>query len=328
MTTWVALAFAAASADQSPNIRTNDNGRAFEMYRRAIQVAVSSVRRFQTAANIVLVTDEPKAFAGLQASLLVRPFLHRPPQPLHDTFTASLYLLDAMAAMGEVMDDQDTVVFIDPDCLVVGSLDQVVTTAQAHGAAGLPIDYAPGHVINGLRRSEAQTLGRELDGVDVLPVHYGGEAYAFTRAGLQQAVALSERAYAQAAASAVAGQRPRFTTEEHMLSYALNRMGCVGDLSPYTQRIWTSRRYRNVSGREQDLLIWHLPAEKARGFRRLYRPSTDPGSWFWTMAPDNFRRRAARVMGVERGPLRASVDAGARALHAARQLVVRASGDQ
>jgi hypothetical protein len=60
-----------------------------------------------------------------------------------------------------------------------------------------------------------------------------------------------------------------FTTEEHLLSYALRRVRPVMPLNGEIERIWTAGTYRAVPPNTQDLVLWHLPAEKGHGLRTL-----------------------------------------------------------
>ncbi|MDG4857712.1 hypothetical protein P8605_06000, partial [Streptomyces sp. T-3] len=86
-------------------------------------------------------------------------------------------------------------------------------------------------------------------------------------------------------------------TEEHLLGYPLNRMR-VTDLRPYVRRIWTSARTRTVDGTERAVPLWHLPAEKQRGFQALHPVATDRRSWFWRADGAEFAARAGRAMSV------------------------------
>ena len=75
-------------------------------------------------------------------------------------------------------------------------------------------------------------------------------------------------------------------TEEHFLTLLARDIDYV-DISPFVGRIWTNSRHRRVCGDEISLSLWHLPAEKDRGFLKLYETAKD----------DVFRSRAGRIMG-------------------------------
>jgi len=60
----------------------------------------------------------------------------------------------------------------------------------------------------------------------------------------------------------------KFNEEAHLLSYVYPFAGYPTDRAkPYVKRIWTNRdNFSNVDGTESQLVLWHLPAEKKRGF--------------------------------------------------------------
>lgn len=53
---------------------------------------------------------------------------------------------------------------------------------------------------------------------------------------------------------------PYFTTEEHMMSFALSKIK-VYHARKEVKRNWTAHSYRTVDGTEDSLFLWHLPAE-------------------------------------------------------------------
>ncbi|MEO6915171.1 MAG: hypothetical protein ABI151_05475, partial [Chitinophagaceae bacterium] len=57
--------------------------------------------------------------------------------------------------------------------------------------------------------------------------------------------------------------------------------------------------YRNVADTDVDLAIWHLPAEKTFGIRKLYNlMMTYPGTYGATIPDDQFISIVQEIMGV------------------------------
>ena len=103
-------------------------------------------------------------------------------------------------------------------------------------------------------------------------------------------------------ALAADGELP-LKTEGHVLSMVLPILPS-DESRDVANRSWTAARYRTVNGTEGRLLIWHLPSEEGRGFRRLLQATLDTSSWFWTAPRKIFVGEVSRRMRVaERSPL-------------------------
>jgi hypothetical protein len=321
VTIWSVIAFTPQLPDQSPNVSARDVFGVVDTYVAATIVAFASLARWVPGGERVLVTDAPEHFDDCDAELLVRPF-DAPVVPIGRNFTGALYLVQAMREIAPRVAEDDVVLFLDPDCLVTGSVDPIVELARRRGAAAYPLDLPPDGEMQSLTRLQARILHEELDGEPAeLPVYYGGECYAFTGSALPQIAAAAGRADEMARRAARLGEEVRFRSQEHFLNYALARHGQVGDLSPWVRRIWTGWQHRNVTGDEVDgtLVVWHLPGEKGLGFPNVRR-ELHPGSWFWTATPAEFRRRAARAFGVVPTPTRRAGDIARRSWAFARRV--------
>jgi len=69
-----------------------------------------------------------------------------------------------------------------------------------------------------------------------------------------------------------ARQVPKLNEEAHVLSYLFLKNGFNGgQANVYIKRMWTDpATFRNVTAADLTLSIWHLPAEKKNGFRKLF----------------------------------------------------------
>lgn len=315
----VAVPFVRVDASQNPNLTLQHGDDPTLPYYRAMVVAFASFRRFNPGLSLKVVSTCPPpaevagALVDLAVEIVLVEFSHKPPAGFTDKFEASLYLLDALEALG----DRD-VLLIDPDVLCVGPIDGMLSEVAGRVGA-MSIDYDPDHSVHGLSRVEAGMLHGLLGEPHPAPTYFGGEVY-FIPADLSPVVRnRAEVAWKLALSRHDAGQS-KFVTEEHLLGYAL-RGAPVADLTGFVKRIWTARRFRNVDGMEQELLMWHLPAEKDRGFPALYAAAVDTASWFWTESRIVFMQRAGRAMGVKnRKVARLALDIVGQALNRVGQL--------
>jgi hypothetical protein len=306
----VAVAFVPMDPRQSPNLRRPS----LEPYYRSMVVAFGSVRRWNPDIGQTLVTTEPppQPYADALASLGVRqltvPFAHRPPDGFTARFAASTYQLDALAATS------GRTLFLDPDVVCLGALDDLLHDVPDGSAGALAIDYPPDHDVNGLSRSQAESIHRDLGEPAGVPVHYGGECYAVSAGAREPLLTRADTAWADSLDRWRDG-RPYLVTEEHLLSYALRGVEVV-ELDAHIQRIWTAARHRTVSGREGTLTLWHLPSEKDQGFETVFPAVVDADSWFWRDTPTAWWRRIARSFGVRhRTPTRLLRDTAGRTLN-------------
>lgn len=291
----VAIPFVRVGASQNPNLASRDGRDPVESYFRAMTVAFASIRRWHPTANLEFISNaDPHAayaeeFNRLGVEVKHVPFDHRPPEGFAQRFTASLYLLDALGSLSA-----DETVVIDPDVLCVGPLDQML--GEVEGKVGvLRMDYPIEANVNGISRKVAGELHNLLGERGESPEHYGGEVYVIPIAALEIILARCEEAWVLTL-ERHAGGLTKFMTEEHILSYAV-RGTAFHALNNHVRRVWTAHRFRKVNGAESSLTLWHLPAEKDRGFETLYRVAVNHDSWFWNAPRKEFVGKAGRAMG-------------------------------
>jgi hypothetical protein len=310
----VAVPFVQVDPSQNPNLRAKgaDHVRA---YWDAMTVTFASIRRWNPEYELRLVSNQPAPeytralFEQLGVTTTIVPFDHRPPPGYAAMFAASLYLVDAL----QIAAEDETTVFIDPDVLCIRPLAPLVAAAGTTVGAIL-LATSQDEDINGLTLRASGRLHEQLGLARGDPRHYGGELYVVPGPLAKRLRALVEEAFVFSLQQHAAGAE-RFTTEEHLFNYALRVLGAA-DLSALAQRVWTAHRYRTVSGREAELALWHLPAEKDRGFATLRRLLEDPSTWFWTAPASVFAHRAGEVFGLHhRRPVRWTKDVAAQVAH-------------
>ncbi|WES62857.1 hypothetical protein P0L94_10340 [Microbacter sp. GSS18] len=226
---------------------------------------------------------------GVQHRLIA--FDHAPPAGFAPTFLGSLFLLDVVSVM-----EASTLIIIDPDVVCVGPLAPLLEAVPDDSVGVLPIEYAPDKPVNGLSALDAAVIHAQLGEERSTPCHFGGEAYVIP----QRVVAEVRHGVSVAWADSLSRHERRelhFRTEEHVMNFALRRVK-VTDVSPYVRRIWTAHGHRSVRGDERGLSLWHLPAEKERGFRSLRTALTMEDSWFWEAERDRFVDVVGRKCGL------------------------------
>ncbi len=159
-------------------------------------------------------------------------------------------------------------------------------------------------VQHGLTRRDMRGIYEELLGapVDAVPVYAGGEVFAATGDATRRIEAelrplwnvLMDRFHRGAS---------KFNEEAQSLSFLYHKLGYAsGTANPFIRRIWTSLfAYHTARPEDLDLAIWHLPAEKRYGIRRLFEEVLNPSSQFWAVPVGNlFRAYLGQRLGVPR----------------------------
>lgn len=115
-------------------------------------------------------------------------------------------------------------------------------------------------------------LFSELDGRDpgTAPEYFGGEIFAADMGVIRQINGMAKELWQQMLERFASG-KTKFNEEAHFLSYCYHKIGHYGLLESYIKRIWTSPRYNNVQPGDENLPIWHLPAEKTGGIALIFR---------------------------------------------------------
>lgn len=302
------------------------------IYWRNMAALFASVRKMSQDTDVRLVvfsnaTPQPaerKVLDRLDVEIREVPFAHQPPRGYFPQFGGAFYLFDAMQTLSQELRPTDTAFLVDPDCLLVNRPEPLYELLRRDRTVSVSFPYAPQMVAStNMSRILMRDIFSEVTGEEVAepPTWFAGEFYGFTGETLSQAAAAIDEIWAASMERYRQGQ-VRLNTQEHMTNFVLWRMGLrTGNANHLVRRIWTSPAYNNV-GRggpdsEMSLVVWHLPAEKRRGLVRLYHDAADPGSLFWALEGDAWRRYVAATVGIRASRQRRLLD---RALRAAMRL--------
>jgi len=275
--------------------------RAVRAYYDCLVVLFASARRWHPEARLILFTtdDVPEWFRietdALDLEIIAIPFNHQPPDMNSGTyFRSPFYKLDAIDWIALQGGPDEIYLLLDSDEVVVGHID-VSGWAEKLGYLGWEMkdDYA----FHGLTVARyAELVARSGLPEPVNPQVVGGEFIAGS-VKLYRLLAKEIARIEQLNLEYVRDHNPPLGTEENYYSLALPYLPTENCLAIVT-RIWTSLHHRTVSGTERDLLIWHLPVEKGRGFDKAAKVAVDRTSWFWSSPRNEFIEKMGRIMGV------------------------------
>jgi len=199
----------------------------------------------------------------------------------------------------------DALVLVDSDCVWRGPVDGIDAALRQHECLLYTLspadqkEYEGGRLMNGMSLARMSEIARaEFDLEPDRQVQYhGGEFFAATRSfcqRIQQKIpALWRRAQAEA-------MLPDAIKEEaHFLSILAEGMAVTpGTGNTFVRRIWTNFEDLNAARSDELLTLWHLPAEKRFGFRRLWRHLKASQCNWRSLTPDEINRLTSRYMGI------------------------------
>lgn len=247
--------------------------------------------------------DLAALFARWGVEIIDLPISYRLPKGTVGSWGNQFYIFDVLdwfAAQAPT----DRLIVLDSDCLWLRPMGEMERAIDEHGALTYELgddEHATGSAINGLSREEMAGFLNKHGGpaTERIP-YFGGEIYAASLAATRRIAARARMLWPQ-----VVAQAPDAPKEEaHLLSiiYALDGVA-AGTGNRFIRRMWTTFHHHNLVSEDQDLTIWHLPAEKKTGFADLFariatsqstHPAQDPESLGLTL------QQFARDMGWPR----------------------------
>ena len=245
----------------------------------------SSARINSNARHILFINkDPPVAIDGIDTRALLKqywievvqfPTITKSPPDYYRAWNTQFIVLDVLEWLEKNIGADDALYILDSDMIfnkpIAGEMQSAL---QTHGALLYSIDYGLAYNINGLTRKDLLQIARELDpGLPVSEFIYsGGEFICCLARELPKIAKLARTTYHICLQRHAAGQK-KFNEEAHLLSYVYARLGYKTHTgNRFVKRIWVDRSaYSNVDGTEDDLVLWHLPSEKKRGFVKVFR---------------------------------------------------------
>ncbi|MGI4788523.1 MAG: hypothetical protein ACRYFS_06690 [Janthinobacterium lividum] len=234
------------------------------------------------------------------------PFVHLPPLGYYGSWRNQFYILDIINYLDRCGAPDEQYVILDSDCVFTGSIQPLSEDLSQRGLLAMDLDLPLDQNINGITQRDMKQIFEDLGQPcsSEAAKYYGGEFFAATTEVIHQLAREVEPLWEIGLARFQQGKL-KFNEEAHFLSYLYAKLGYAEPTgNPYIGRIWTGLKFCNTSPKDFDLIIWHVPAEKKHGIRRLFQQVIRPGSRFWTVAPGrDFSHYVAGYLGIPKSSL-------------------------
>jgi hypothetical protein len=193
---------------------------------------------------------------------------HIPPAVSGKKWRNQFFILDILEYLAKL---EKNIIILDSD--VITKSDKEIRFTEDREVLAYILSDDQDEIINGIKVSELSKLYEKLSGEkSSREIGYlGGEFLVISGNSLKKFHQLSESYYSKNWEFAVKGET-FFREEAHLFSIvsAHFKLDVGGD--QVISRIWTQPwTFRSIPDNLEELIFWHLPAEKKTGFRRIYR---------------------------------------------------------
>ena len=225
------------------------------------------------------------------------PLTTRLDRQLTSSWGNVLYFFDIMGALAD-LPPETRIALVDSDVLVAGVLAPLFDLLNASDYGYYRVDTADDFDVNGLSPREMGAIASQIAGRAAShPIaHFGGEMFLGTVGAWQRDRAVFEAVLRDAIAGE--GVAAAVRTEEHVYSIAAEVIGAPVSLANgEINRIWTAPDHNTAKRGDENLALWHLPAEKRFGLNDLFHDLGRAG-FPTTMQPEQWRALARRRSGL------------------------------
>ena len=161
---------------------------------------------------------------------------------------------------------------LDSDCLFTKDISDLFSEIEKDGAVAYPVRHAADYPINGISHNGMRRLYKEFYGSEMLELEYlGGELISF-RSDIAADIMREYRTLWSLNYKLYEENKEKLNEEAHFWSFIYYKLGFRKLTGVnYTRRIWTAAQLDDMTARDAELSIMHLPAEKRYAFKTMFK---------------------------------------------------------
>ena len=197
------------------------------------------------------------------------------PKGYYHSWQNQFYEFSIIEYMAKELEASDKFLLLDSDIVFSKSIAPMFerTFDLAQTLVFVYPPYGEDVPINGLSRREMKVLFEEFSQTELseIPWYCGGEILFATGKFLKKVAEEFPTIYRKLLDKNEKGLT-KFNEEAHTLTYFYYKYACeIGALNDCTKQMWTNPHvFRNIDPTDINFPLWHLPAEKKRGLKKLY----------------------------------------------------------
>lgn len=302
-------------ATSFPSVGTNSASSSFqETYWRCIAVFFLTSRIHNPDrnhilfSNVVVEESAPPHILSTLKSLNVDfkcvDITYRLPAGSVERWGNQFYVLDIIKYFAEYGED-DALVLTDSDCIWRAGLSSFEDKIFDHECLLYTLEpsdqknYEIGQSVNGLSHRRMKEIVEQNFNVKLSTEvqYHGGEFFAATKNFCKNIVGSFPKLWEQSCLEA--NEVDSIKEEAHFLSIIAESRGVKhSTANGFVRRMWTNFEDFNLVRDDLKLAIWHLPAEKKYGFRRLWHWLSQSRKNWDDFSTQEINQITAQYMGV------------------------------
>lgn len=213
--------------------------------------------------------DFTKYFNDSNIKVIKLKLTNRTPKDWYGAWRNQFYLFDVLDYCKEF---EGNYLILDSDCLIRYSLEPIFEKIERDSIVTYNCGHGFEQDINGISIEQMQNLYEEffLEPATELS-YYGGEFIAVNSRIIPKILDIYKELWDYNFKKYLV-KDIKLNEEAHFLSLIYYKLGIrKSEGNQYIRRIWTSIKYDNVIDEDQNLAIWHLPAEKKYAFVSAFK---------------------------------------------------------
>jgi len=256
------------------------------IYWRCVFMLFESSSRLNDGVRHILFINRkpPDLIDGIDVNKLIKqynieivefPSITISPPDYYKSWNTQFIVLDVLEWLRENVRKDDCIFILDSDILFNKPINnELIHSIKINKALLYSIDYDNEYIINGVTRKELKQISIDIDPKFTAKefVYSGGEIICCLGSEIGK-ISDKGRINYEVSLQRYKDGKKKFNEEAHLLSYVYHLLGYrTHTANRFIKRIWTNRiEYSNIDGTEPELIFWHLPGEKKRGFVKVFR---------------------------------------------------------
>lgn len=220
-------------------------------------------------------TDLPpfltRLFTKLNVHIITIPYTCKPPKGWYKAWQNQFYLYDILAYMGKHINDSDTLLVCDADCLCRKNLNPLMEQTRANGSALYEFITDKNYNINGIKLAQIEEFYEKCYQQKPQPLAYYGGEFICLRGDTVKRINQTFPDLWKFNLTYAKHHPNKLNEEAHVLSVLAEHLHFRNNIANhYVKRMWTNPQFNNVKQGDENYAVWHLPYEKKRGLYYLF----------------------------------------------------------
>lgn len=233
---------------------------------------------------------------------------NKTPEDWFGAWRNQFYLFDILNYIKLNFSEEDSFLILDSDCVFTKNIDDLFEETVKYGNLCLKLDYEDDYNINGISQNQMTEIYNEIfKRNDNNLRYYGGELFAANYKSIYNITNEFNNLW-ELNFKRYNNKQLKLNEEAHFLSCLYKKLNIENQYAnKFIKRMWTSFRYNNIDVEDENLAIWHLPAEKRTGFVYLFDVLSHDYKKYLDEDNDNYKIILKKVFGIPKKSIKKQI---------------------